>query len=96
MNAKLPQLLSQCRLAYLNDKIYIVGGTIEGNSLIDNVYVYDINNDLVTELEYSLPEVIANTCVGVVNNKLYVLAGNNDVDNLILRLDDNGFVNVMN
>ena len=28
--------------------------------------------------------------------KLYVLAGNNDVDNLILRLDDNGFVNLMN
>lgn len=96
MNAKLPYKLSQCRVAYDGiNNLYIFGGTNESGKLMSDVFVYNINNDSLNELEFDLPLGIANTCVSNVNGKIYVLGGDNDTVNTILRLDENGFTQLI-
>lgn len=92
MSAKLPYNLSQCRLAFDGeDNIYIVGGTNDAGKLVKDVLVYSISHNEVTDFKFDLPYPLANTCISMVNGKLYVLGGDNDTTNTILRLDENGF-----
>jgi N-acetylneuraminic acid mutarotase len=95
MSAKLPYNLSQCRLAFDGeDNIYIVGGTNDAGKLVKDVLGYSISNNEVTDFKFDLPYPLANTCISMVNGKLYVLGGDNDTTNTILRLDENGFTSL--
>ena len=96
MNAKLPYLLSQARLVLDNKgDILVVGGTNNSGQLMDDVFVYNIETDILTQLEFDLPLGIANTCVANVNGKVYVLAGDNATLNVILRMDEGKFTNLL-
>ena len=93
MNAKLPYEISQSRLAYLDGKIYVFGGTNEANELVDDIFVYDVKLDTLTQFEVKLPLNLANTCVGVINNSIFILGGDNASTNIILKLTNNQISN---
>ena len=95
LDVVLPKYLCQSRLTCIDDELYIVGGT-DNNGLVDNVYVYDINTRELEELKYKLPVTLANTCLSNYKNKLYIVAGNDYIDDVILRLDEDGFINLTN
>lgn len=97
LNAHLPVTLSQSRAVYDGiDNIYIYGGTIEGNSLVNTIYRYNIYSDTIVELDEKLPINIANTCVVYVNGATYILGGDNNTINLILKHEDNKITNIFN
>ena len=88
MNAKLPIETSQSRAAYDGmGNIYIYGGTLNDGSLTDTIYKYNIESDMLETVSYKLPYSIANTCVVRVNDLIYILGGNNDINNIILAHD---------
>lgn len=90
MKATLPFELSQIRLAYdQNHTLYMYGGTNEKNELLDNIFVYDIIKDELKDAEISLPFGIANTCVAYVNNKVYIIGGDNAFSDIIWVHDGN-------
>ena len=88
--------LSQSRAIYDGEgNIFIYGGTNESNQLVDTIYKYDIEKDECILLDYKLPEVLANTCVTRIGSDIYVLGGNNDVTNTILKINGDQIVNLM-
>ena len=95
MDATLPVTLSQSRAVYDGySTIYIYGGTIEGNLLQNSIYTYNIDHDRVERLSYDLPYDLANTCVVRYNKATYILGGNNDITNIILKHKDNQIENI--
>jgi N-acetylneuraminic acid mutarotase len=60
--------------AYLNDKIYIVGGSADDNEITDKVDVYDPNTDVWSSVT-SLPSTRDHIGVSSYNGKLYAVGG---------------------
>ena len=86
MNAVLPTQTSQQRAAYDgNGNIYVYGGTIEGNILVDTIYRYNIYTDTIETLPYTLPYIVANITVCRVNDAFYILGGDNAYNNIVLK-----------
>ena len=86
MNAVLPTQTSQQRAAYDgNGNIYVYGGTIEGNILVDTIYRYNIYTDTIETLPYTLPYIVANITVCRVNDSFYILGGDNAYNNIVLK-----------
>lgn len=93
MNAKLPVTTSQSRAAHDGKgNIYIYGGTLEGNSLTNTIYKYNIENDTIETMPYTIPVLIANTSVVNVDGTIYIFAGDNDTNNLILSHKDDKLI----
>lgn len=95
MNAQMSAPIAQARAVYDNNgNIYIYGGTNNSGSLIKTVYKYNIALDACTLENYELPEELANVCVVNVDGAIYILGGNNDVANIILKHEGNNIVNL--
>jgi N-acetylneuraminic acid mutarotase len=93
MNAKLPDYISQSRAIYDgNGNIYIYGGTNERNELLNYIMKYDINDDVCTLLDLTLPYNLANLCVSRVNGCNYILGGENGLLNVILKHEENEII----
>ena len=90
MNGKLPYQISQSRAVYDGKgNIFIYGGTNESNQLVDDVFKYNILEDVCTLEDYSIPGVIANTCVANTGKGIYILGGDNAYIDIILKHDGN-------
>ena len=86
MNGTLPEAISQSRAAYDGEgNIYIYGGTNESNQLVDYIVKYNIESDTAELMDYKLPIEIANTCVAATEKGIYILGGNNDYIDVIIK-----------
>lgn len=90
MNAKLPQATQQLRAEYDGEgNIYIYGGaTLESEhywKLDSYIIKYNIESDTAENLSYRLPQVVANACVEFTEYGMFILGGDNDYSNVIIK-----------
>ena len=91
MNAKLPDNVSQSRAVYDGEgNIYIYGGTIDETTqhywgLVDYVVKYNIESDTAEFTSYKLPQVLANVCAVKTDEGIYILGGDNDYTDIIIK-----------
>ena len=95
MNGVLPYQISQSRAAFDGEgNIIIYGGTNESNKLVDDVFIYNIAEDVCTKADYDFPQVIANTCVINTGDGIYILGGDNAYVDIIYKHKGNEIVAV--
>ena len=95
MNGKLPYQISQSRAAFDGEgNIIIYGGTNESNQLVDDVFIYNITEDVCSKADYDFPQVIANTCVVNTGDGIYILGGDNAYVDIIYKHKGNEIVAV--
>lgn len=91
MNAKLPEKVSQSRAVYDGEgNIYIYGGTIDDTSnhvygLVDYIVKYNIESDVAEFTSYKLPQVLANVSAVRTEEGIYILGGDNDFIDVIIK-----------
>ena len=80
--ASMPEKRYRYASAVVGDKIYIIGGltadTVTG--MLKTTLIYDITNDSWSSDGPELAEGRSDTCAGVVDGKIYVVAGYNSID----------------
>lgn len=71
--ANLPESRTSAMTASVNGKIYVLGGTYNGNST-STTYVYDPKSNVWIQKK-SMPQIVSSGSAVVVGEKIYVLGG---------------------
>ena len=77
----LPGVLAYSSSTIIKNRVYLFGGTTDGNNSVTTVYTTNINTDgtLGTWVTgTALPSPVANSYLVVTNSRVYVLGGNNN------------------